>query len=110
MARRKSLDVFKRDSLLLEFLKQHKGAENIVTSKEIMDFLNNNGYETIKSNVWQIIRRIMFERNAPICFSNAKGYYWAQTRAEIQTTIADMESRIFALNKHIEHLKNFIIE
>ena len=107
MARTKYVEVFKRDNLLLEFLKAHKGKANIVASKEISKFLEDNGYKT--SNVGSVISKIMYERNAPICFYNGKGYYWAQTREEIETTIADMESRRASLQEHIDHLKSFII-
>ena len=105
----KHLDVFKRDSVLLEFMKQHKGEENRVTSHEIQKFLNEKGYSIKTETVHTIIRRIMYERNAPICHLNAKGYYWARTRAEIEKTIADMEMRCASLQEHIDHLKNFII-
>lgn len=108
MAGTKSIKVFKRDNLLLEFLKSHKGKSNMVTSKDVKKFLADNGYKT--SNVGNVISKIMYERNAPICFSNGKGYYWAQTREEIENTIADMEMRRASLQEHIDHLKNFIIE
>lgn len=109
MPRMKNYDAFKQDSLLLEFMKEHKGEENIVSSKEISKFLSNNGYSTKINIVHSIIKRIIYERNAPICYSNAKGYYWAKTKSEIERTIADMEMRRNALQEHINHLKNFII-
>lgn len=109
MSRGKSFEVFKRDSLLLEFMKEHKGEENRVSSTEIQKFLNDNGYSVKRNNVGSLMCRIMYQRNAPICFSNVKGYYWAKTREEIQKTIADMESRRASLQEHIDHLKNFII-
>ncbi len=110
MARGKSIDVFKRDSLLLEFMKGHKGEENIVSSQEIQKFLSDNGYLVKRRNIGTVINRIMYERNAPICYANSKGYYWARTRVEIEKTIYDMELRRASLQEHIVHLKNFIIE
>lgn len=107
MARTKAIEVFKRDNLLLEFIKAHKGKANFVTSKEVGKFLAENGYKVL--NVGTVITKIMYERNAPICFLNSKGYYWATSREEIEITIADMKSRIASLNEHIEHLNNFII-
>lgn len=109
MGRGKAFDVFKRDSVLLEFMKKHKGEANIVSSKQISDYMNENGYSTSSAIVHSLIKRIMYERNAPICYTNTKGYYWASNRAEIQKTIADMESRQASLQEHIDHLKNFII-
>lgn len=105
----KQLDVFKRDSILLEFMKEHKGEENKVTSYDVQNFLEDNGYSINRNNVGSLMSKIMYERNAPICFSNTKGYYWAKTRAEIEKTIADMEMRRASLQEHIDHLKNFII-
>lgn len=110
MSKIKLIDSFKRDSALLEFIKQHKGKDNKVTSREIADFLNKLGYNTNPNSVHVRINRIMYERNAPICSVNAKGYYWAVSRAEIEETIADIENRRSALKEHIDHLKNFIIE
>ena len=108
--RNKSIDIFKRDSLLLEFLKEHKGEENVVTSNTICDFLSEHGYKVKRNNIGTLVNKIMYERNAPICFSNVKGYYWAVRRCEIEKTIADMEMRRSSLQTHIDHLKNFIID
>ena len=102
--------VFKRDNFLLRFLKSRKGEENIASAKDICDYLNENGYKTNMGNVNPIIRKIMYEYNAPICSRNAIGYYWAKNRAEIETSIAELESRRASLQEHIDHLKNFIIE
>lgn len=109
MARGKSLKVFKRETALLEFMKNHKGKKNLVSSNEIRKFLSDSGCSVTKKSISGLIINIMYERNAPICYVNAKGYYWAQTREEIENTIADMESRIASLNEHIEHLRNFVI-
>jgi hypothetical protein len=73
----------------------------------VKKFLADNGFKM--TSVYNAIIKIMYERSAPICFSNGKGYYWAQTREEIESTIADMEMRRASLQEHIDHLKNFII-
>lgn len=109
MPRGKILDVFKRDTLLFNWLREHKGEENRVTSHEIKKFLSDNGYSIKRNNVGSLVNKIMIERNAPICFSNVKGYYWATTREELEKTIADLESRRNALQEHIDHLKGFMI-
>lgn len=48
MAGKKRYDVFKRDVLLLKFMKEHKGKENTLSSLEIQKFLNDNGYSVKK--------------------------------------------------------------
>jgi hypothetical protein len=109
MGRKKSFDTFKRDSILLEFMKKHKGVENSVSSYDIRAFLQEQGYSINQRNVGSAISRIMYEYNAPICYVNAGGYYWASRREEIERTIADMEKRRVSLQEHIDHLRNFII-
>lgn len=110
MGRTTKIDCFRRDSMLLEFMKKHKGEDNRVSSHEVKEFLKENGYYVKRNNVGTLINRIMYEFNAPICFSNVKGYYWAKTREEIGKTIADMEMRRASLQEHIDHLKSFIID
>ena len=44
MARRKMYDVFKRDTLLVNWLKEHKGEVNKVSSRDVQKFLMDNGY------------------------------------------------------------------
>ncbi len=107
MARGKIYDVFKRDTLLFNFLREHKGKENIVSSADIENFLAENGYSHKK--VSAIVQKIMYEFNAPICSVNTKGYYWATSRDELLNTIEDLESRICSLQAHINHLKGFMI-
>lgn len=109
MPKMTTIDSFKRDNILLEFMKEHRGKRNNATSKEIADFLNSRGYETNTASVHSMVKRVMYERNAPICHINSKGYYWATSRDEIEATIADLEMRRVALQEHIDHLKNFII-
>jgi len=110
MARETDINVFKRDTLMLDFLKTRKGKQNIVSAKEIAEFLNSKGGSVKPKAVNNFVKRIMYNRNAPICHSNAKGYYWASNRAEIKEAISDMEKRITALQKHLNHLNNFIID
>ena len=109
MPRVKALTVFKRDTLVFNFLREHKGEENKVNSEEIKKFLGENGYSIKKEHIHSIVRKVMYDRNAPICFSNAKGYYWAKSRDELEMTISDLESRRNSLQEHIDHLKGFMI-
>ena len=105
-----AMNVFKRDNLVMELIKSRRGESNAVSSHEIAAYLGSRGYKIKPRNVGTLVSKIMYERNAPICFRNTKGYYWATSRAEIERTIKDLESRRAALLTHIEHLKNFIIE
>lgn len=104
-------ELLKRDAVLLEFLKQHRGNENAVHSTEIIKHLKERGYPVAGSdNLRPIIRRIMYEYNAPICHKTWGGYYWAKNREDVIIAIGDLESRIESLSKHAEHLKNFIVD
>lgn len=109
MARGSAQSVFKRDSILFNWLKDHKGEANKVTAEEVQRFLAEKGYSVKRNNIGTLVNKIMYERNAPICFSNTKGYYWATNRDELEKTIDDLESRRVSLQEHIDHLKGFII-
>ena len=76
MGKGKHLDTFKRDTLLFNWLRTHKWEQNKVTSYDVQNFLQENGYKIKRGNVGSLINKIMYERNAPICFSNTKGYYF----------------------------------
>lgn len=110
MANKKSFNVFKRNTSLLEFLKSRKGEENIASASDIHKWLNDNGYSIKLSSINMLVKSLMYEYNAPICYTDTKGYYWAKNRSEIEKTILDLESRRTALDDHIKHLKNFIID
>ena len=93
----------------MDFLLEHKGIQNIVSAKEICEFLNERGYHTRLGAIHHVIHKVMFERRLPICSVNAKGYYWATTKEEIQMSIDDLQGRIEEMQNRIEHLKSFII-
>lgn len=102
-------ETFKRDNLLVDFLFEHKGIQNIVSAKAICEFLNERGYHAKPDSINAVIRRVMFERRLPICSVNSKGYFWATTKEEIQMTIDDLQGRIEETQNRIEHLQSFII-
>lgn len=99
----------KRDNLLVEFVKKHKGKDNCVSSKEIAEYLQENGYSLKSCSVNMVVRKLIFERCLPICSKNSKGYYWGMNRRDIETTISHLKSRIDELQNHIDILQNFII-
>ena len=106
----KRTETVKRDNLLVEYLLEHKGREKAVSRHDIAEYLTENGYEQKASTVHIIISSILKERHLPICSINGNGYYWAKTKADILASIDELQSRITAMQEHIEHLKNFIME
>lgn len=109
MGRTISIQSFKRDNLLVDFLFQHKGKDNIVSAKQICEFLNERGYHANPDAINMTIRKVMYERHLPICSANSKGYFWATTKEEIQMTIDDLQGRIEEMQNRIDHLQSFII-
>ena len=72
--------ILKRDNLLVDFIFQHKGINQIVSSKEISEYLNSKGFPIQQQGIHTAIRDVIFERRLPICSLNGKGYYWAITK------------------------------
>lgn len=106
----KRTETVKRDNLLVEYLLGHKGREKAVSRHDIAEYLTAIGYEQKAVTVHGIIERLIRERHLPICSINGKGYFWAKTKADILASIDELQSRITAMQEHIEHLKNFIME
>ena len=106
----KRTETVKRDNLLVEYLLEHKGRENAVSRHDIAEYLTANGYPKKPDTAHGIIERLIRERHLPICSINGKGYYLAKTKADILASIDELQSRITAMQEHIEHLKNFIME
>ena len=102
-------DGFKMDMKTLEFLRANKGKENIKSRKDIKKFLDAEGYSLSEGSVPMLVDRIRVRFNAPICFINSKGYFYAASREEIQETIDDLERRRVALQEHIDFLKSFML-
>ena len=103
--------VFKRDNLLVKVLREnHRGSENPMTSEQASKYLSEYGFSVKPRNIGTVVNRLAIEWGLPICYINGKGYFWATKKCEIQNTIADLQSRINALQEHINHLNNFIIE
>lgn len=109
MKKLKRQDLVKRDNFIVEIVKSHRGLGNTISTKQICKELTDNGFAVSCGSLPEIIKKIAFERNLPICSSNTKGYYWASCRADLDHTIADLQSRIKALQEHIEHLQQFFI-
>jgi hypothetical protein len=108
--RTKSIDIIKRDNLIVELLLDHKGKENALSRYTLAKCLTDNGYATKPQTVHSVVSRVIKERHLPICSLNGKGYYWAKTKADILSCIEHLQSRVDSLTEHINHLKNFIME
>ena len=106
---KKRLNTYLRDNLIVEVLMEHRGAEDCITAKELQKILADNGYSVGQWSIGAIIRAIMYERKLPICFINAKGYYWAIRKADLEATISDLAGRQNALQEHIDFLSKFLI-
>lgn len=102
-------ETFVRDNVLVEFLRGHRGEGSCVSSRQIVEFLGSKGYSITQNAVHNIIMRIKYSRNLPICSRNAKGYYWAVTQKDIRNSIADLEGRVIEILNHITYLKQFLI-
>lgn len=110
MARRNLVDTINSDNALVDFLVEHKGKANVVSSREIAEYLTECGYQIKVGCVSAKVKRVMIERHLPICHLNSNGYFWASSKMELREIVADLESRIVAMQKHIKHLESFIFD
>lgn len=99
---------FKRDCLIVKILNEHKGRENVISSKQICKELAEVGYPTNDFTLRTAIKRIRKERCMPVCHDNSKGYYMPACKSDIEASINDLVSRVNELNEHIDFLKGFI--
>lgn len=106
----KRIDALKRDNCLVDFIFQHKGNENAVSSKEIAYFLTKQGFQTREFTIHTLVSKIIIERKLPICSLNSIGYYWATSKTDIEKGIEHLNSRIAKLQAHINFLESFIIK
>ena len=81
----KATQVLKRDNLLVEFIKAHKGRNQAVSTKEITEYLGSKGYKTPITSLLPIIRKIMYERNLPICFVSMGGVLLGREQSRYYT-------------------------
>lgn len=97
-----------RDMALLGILAQHLGKANPITADEVAKHMTEMDHPLQPRSVGNAIRSLMMAYNIPICGINKSGYYWATADAEIQETIANLESRQTTLSERIAHLKKFV--
>ena len=95
-----SLKEKNKDTLLCEYLEKYcKGQENAVSSKtlEAVFYLKNR-------DIRYIINRLRSNGKA-IC-SDQKGYYYAETKDDVNRTISQLNNRIVKITKAKNGLEN----
>ena len=100
---------FKRDQLIIEFIRQHKGLNNAVSTKQVSDYIYSRTGRMYSSTT-ELIRNIIVKYNLPICSSNGKGYYWPVNAHDIQHTVNHLTKRINFMLEHIAILNGFIVK
>lgn len=104
------INAIKIENATIELLLQHKGVENVISTKGIIQELAKQGFQIQIGTMHAIVGRVIKERHLPICSLNSHGYYWAKTKDDILSCVSHLQKRIESLQEHIDHLKNFIIE
>lgn len=110
MGRVNSLLVFKRDNLVVDIISRHKGKENVISGRELVRQVNEQGYDLSNVSLHCLITKIKFERHLPICSLNSNGYYWARNLEDIAECVKHLKERVISLNEHIEFLESFIVK
>lgn len=82
------------------FMREHKGKQNAVTSKEIEAVFGCKGAE-VRSMVNELRCR-----SVPICSCN-RGYYFAQTQGDVDRTVAHLNGRIQKIREARDGLMEF---
>ena len=100
--------LYKRDSLLRGILVKHKGFENAISTRAIVEEMRLRGYEINPRYLTTIIGKLRLKRCLPISYARTKGYFLAVTKKDIQTAIEDMEMQINSLQTTINFLRGFV--
>ena len=103
-------DKFKRDTAVLQLIKEHKGCENPISTRELVRKINDMGYELSYGNCAHVVQTLVFERNVPICSLPSNGYFWACSKKDIVAFADSMRQRVNTMLAHIEIIESFIIE
>lgn len=108
--RKKRLNIYKRDNLIVDILKNHMGSENGIEGAEICKILSDNGFSIKKTHIRNEIERIRKERHLPIWYKKGCGFFWFGRAEEVKEAIAKLNSTINTLQDTIELLQRFIFE
>ena len=101
--------VAKEEYKLIDFMLDHKGIENAVSSKALSHFLAEIGAEIQPTSAGLKLTRLAKELHLPICHDVKRGYYWAKTKQDILHSIDDLQKRRDSLQSRIEHLQSFLV-
>lgn len=101
---------FKRDTAVLNVIKEHKGKENSISAKDLVKEVISKGYEMTVTNCGHIVERLIFERHVPICSIKYHGYYWAETTKDIEDCVNCLRSSVNTTLMRIDILESFIIK
>ena len=85
---------------LADMLKKHRGSENVITAKEVADFLGIGGRKNVDVQVKNILFRVMRHTRTPI-ISNRFGYFVPKDGVEMAEYIASMRARIKGIEERI---------
>ena len=110
MGRRCAIDSFRRDNAVVDVIFRHKGKDNAIGTRELVDALNEMGWDERVEQIHTIVGRIVCERRLPICSIAHRGYYWGASKRDIQDAINDLQNKVNGLQERIDLLKSFIIE
>ena len=100
--------VFKRDNVLVDIIREHIGSENAISTEQLSKILNEKGYSTKSSSIHIIVARLIKERYLPICSINSKGYYFPKNKKDIEIAISHLQSRADELQSRVDFLKQFL--
>lgn len=110
MRKNTRLKTHKRDNCLVDIIYSHKGKENAISTRELLRALEECGYKTKLDCIHTLVKKVMFERHLPICAMTHKGYYWAESKQDLQSCINELQDKIGGLQERIDILNSFIHE
>ena len=79
--------------ILVKHLPNKKGKERAVTSKQIIQGLANGGIKTSGPRIRKMINYIRTHHLVPKLIATSKGYYVANTQAEVDEYIESLRQR-----------------
>lgn len=103
-----SVENLKIENMLIDFMIEHKGIENAVSSLELAAVLADKGLYIEKRSAGAKLIKLSVERHLPICHDAKRGYYWAKRKEDLLHSVDDLQKRMDALQERINHLQSFI--
>ena len=85
---------------LADMLKKHRGSDNVITAKEVAEYLGISDRKNVDVQVKNILFRVMRHTRTPI-ISNRFGYFVPNNDAEMAEYISNMRARIRGIEERI---------